>query len=110
HHRDGDVDPPGTLRGGDVHGRRDRRRPRRDLHAHGGAEDVLRPRHAQGEQAPAGPDAARARRPGGLALGAAMVLFAGAAFAGGVWMFGIEQLPEAATLAPWLLIDRFTLF
>ena len=50
------------------------------------------------------------RRPGGLALGAAMVLFAGAAFAGGVWMFGVEHLPEAATLAPWLLVDRFTLF
>jgi NADH-quinone oxidoreductase subunit N len=50
------------------------------------------------------------RRPGGLALGAAMVLFAGAAFAGGVWMFGVEHLPEAASLAPWLLVDRFSLF
>ncbi len=50
------------------------------------------------------------RRPGGLALGAAMVLFAGAAFAGGVWMFGVEHLAEAASLAPWLLVDRFSLF
>src|SRR5271170_7188533 len=50
------------------------------------------------------------RRPSGLALGAAMVLFAGAAFAGGVWMFGVEHLPEAASLAPWLLLDRFSLF
>ena len=50
------------------------------------------------------------RRPGGLALGAAMVLFAGAAFAGGVWMFGVEHLPEATSLAPWLLVDRFSLF
>src|SRR5580692_12415407 len=51
------------------------------------------------------------RRHGGLALGTAMVLFAGAAFAGGVWMFGVENLPEAAdSLAPWLLVDRFTLF
>ncbi len=49
-------------------------------------------------------------RQGGLALGAAIVLFAGAAFAGGVWMFGVEQLPEAASLAPWLLLDRFSLF
>jgi NADH-quinone oxidoreductase subunit N len=50
------------------------------------------------------------RRQGGLALGTATVLFAGAAFAGGVWMYGVENLPEAASLAPWLLIDRFTLF
>jgi NADH-quinone oxidoreductase subunit N len=49
-------------------------------------------------------------RQGGLALGAAVVLFAGAAFAGAVWMFGIENLPEATTLAPWLLLDRFSLF
>jgi NADH-quinone oxidoreductase subunit N len=49
-------------------------------------------------------------RHGGLALGTAMVLFAGAAFAGGVWLFGVDNLPEAASLAPWLLIDRFTLF
>jgi NADH-quinone oxidoreductase subunit N len=50
------------------------------------------------------------RRHGGLALGTALVLFAGAAFAAGVWMFGVENLPEAASLAPWMLIDRFTLF
>jgi NADH-quinone oxidoreductase subunit N len=49
-------------------------------------------------------------RQGGLALGAAIVLFTGAAFAAGVWMFGVEHLPEAASLAPWLLLDRFTLF
>ncbi len=36
------------------------------------------------------------RADGGLALGAAIVLFAGAAFAAGVWMFGIDQLPETA--------------
>src|SRR5271168_4538105 len=49
-------------------------------------------------------------RQGGLALGAAIVLFTGAAFAAGVWMFGVEHLPESASLAPWLLLDRFTLF
>ena len=49
-------------------------------------------------------------RQGGLALGAATVLFVGAAVAGGVWMYGIERLPEAASLAPWLLLDRFGLF
>jgi NADH-quinone oxidoreductase subunit N len=49
-------------------------------------------------------------RRGGLALGAATVLFAGAAFAAGVWMFGVEGLADAKSLAPWLLLDRFSLF
>jgi len=49
-------------------------------------------------------------RLGGIALGAAIVLFTGAAFAGGLWMYGIERLPEAAALAPYLLLDRFGLF
>jgi NADH-quinone oxidoreductase subunit N len=49
-------------------------------------------------------------RRGGLALGAAIVLFTGAAFAAGVWMFGIDALEEARSVAPWLLLDRFTLF
>jgi NADH-quinone oxidoreductase subunit N len=49
-------------------------------------------------------------RRGGLALGTAIVLLTGAAFAGAVWMVGIDSLPEAATLAPWLLVDRFSLF
>lgn len=47
---------------------------------------------------------------GGLALGAAIVLFTGASFAGAVWMFGVDRLPEAASVAPWLLLDRFSLF
>ena len=49
-------------------------------------------------------------RQGGLALGAAIVLFTGAAFAGAVWMFGIERVPETALVAPYLLLDRFSLF
>jgi len=49
-------------------------------------------------------------RKGGLALGAAIVLFAGGAVAGGVWMLGMDQMPDAASVAPWLLLDRFTLF
>jgi NADH-quinone oxidoreductase subunit N len=53
---------------------------------------------------------APARPVGGLALGAALVLLTSAAFAGGLWMFGIEQLTEASSVAPWLLTDRFTLF
>src|SRR5271165_3746874 len=47
---------------------------------------------------------------GGLALGAAAVLLAGAAFAACVWMFGVERLEGAQALSPWLITDRFTLF
>lgn len=47
---------------------------------------------------------------GGLALGASAILLAGAAFAATVWMFGVERLEGAETLAPWLITDRFTLF
>src|SRR5579859_5144665 len=54
-------------------------------------------------------EAFSARR-GGLALGAAIVLFAGAAFAGAVWMFGLDGLDDLQKVAPWLLIDHFTLF
>src|SRR5258708_30172941 len=50
------------------------------------------------------------RRRNGLALGAATVMFAGAAFAAAVWMYGVEQIGEIASLGPWLLVDRFTLF
>jgi len=50
-------------------------------------------------------------RKGGLALGAAMVLFAGAAVAGGVWMVGVQHFQDAtASLSPWLVNDRLTLF
>jgi len=49
-------------------------------------------------------------RRGGLALGAAAVLFAGAAFAATLWMLGDEGLEEASSVAPWLILDRFTLF
>ncbi len=47
---------------------------------------------------------------GGLALGAAAILLAGAAFAATVWMFGVERLEGADILSPWLITDRFTLF
>jgi NADH-quinone oxidoreductase subunit N len=50
------------------------------------------------------------RRPGGLALGAAIVLFSGAAFAGAVWMVGLKDLDGLESLRPWLLVDHFTLF
>lgn len=49
-------------------------------------------------------------RQGGLALGAAIVLFTGAAFAGAVWMVGDGVLGDAGSVAPYLLLDRFSLF
>jgi NADH-quinone oxidoreductase subunit N len=51
--------------------------------------------------------------PAGMGLGAAAVLFSGAAFAGAVWMVGTNSsdVQEAAVaLMPWLRIDAFTLF
>ncbi len=50
------------------------------------------------------------KRDAGLALGAALVLFTGGAFAGGLWMSGAESLAGAAAVAPWLIVDPFTLF
>jgi len=45
----------------------------------------------------------------GLALGAAMIFFSAFALSLGVWMNGTEGLGTEA-LAPWLVIDRFSLF
>ncbi len=49
-------------------------------------------------------------RRGGMALGTAVVLFTGAACAGGVWMFGVENVGDVSALAPWLVFDKLTLF
>ncbi len=46
----------------------------------------------------------------GQALGATMVFLAAGAFAAGVWLYGIDDLEGASSLAPWLMIDRFTVF
>ena len=46
----------------------------------------------------------------GLALGAAIVCLSAAAFASGVWLFGVERLGDLSALAPWIIVDRFTLF
>jgi NADH-quinone oxidoreductase subunit N len=50
-----------------------------------------------------------APRQRGLALGAAAVLFTGATFAVATWLYGVERL-DAGSLAPWLIVDRFSLF
>src|SRR4029078_12511306 len=53
---------------------------------------------------------AKPGRRGGLALGATMVFAAGFAFSIGVWLYGVEDVPERMLLAPSLVIDRFTIF
>jgi NADH-quinone oxidoreductase subunit N len=49
-------------------------------------------------------------RRGGLALGAAVILLTSAAFAGAVWMVGLDEIGDLSSLLPWLVVDRFTLF
>ena len=53
---------------------------------------------------------AKPNRRGGLALGATMIFAAGFAFSLGVWLYGVEDVPERTMLMPWLNIDRFTIF
>jgi len=50
------------------------------------------------------------RSPPGLALGTVAVLFTGATFAGTVWMAGLDRIGDLSSLAPWLIVDSFTLF
>src|SRR4051812_36679990 len=45
-----------------------------------------------------------------LALGSAVVLFAGALISVALWKVGPETIPGVETLAPYLIIDRFSLF
>lgn len=47
---------------------------------------------------------------GGLALGATIVFLAGGVFAGAAWLFGVDKLEGADVLAPWLIVDHFSLF
>ncbi|HVJ15573.1 MAG TPA: NADH-quinone oxidoreductase subunit N [Polyangiaceae bacterium] len=53
---------------------------------------------------------AGAGRSSELALGAAVVLFAGALASVAVWLVGPENIPGTAELAPYLVMDRFALF
>ena len=49
-------------------------------------------------------------RTAGLALGSTIVFAAGFAFAVGTWLYGVEDIAERETVAPWLVIDRFSIF
>jgi NADH-quinone oxidoreductase subunit N len=53
---------------------------------------------------------ALSKRSSGLALGATMVFAAGCAMSVGVWLYGVEDIPGLESLAPWIVVDRFTLF
>jgi NADH-quinone oxidoreductase subunit N len=45
-----------------------------------------------------------------LALGSAITLMAGAVFSLAVWFVGPEKLEGARDVAPWIIVDRFTMF
>ncbi len=49
-------------------------------------------------------------RKGGLALGAAAILLTAASFAGALWMAGPDSVGDVSSVAPWLILDRLTLF
>jgi NADH-quinone oxidoreductase subunit N len=53
---------------------------------------------------------ALSKRSNGLAMGTTMVFSAGVALSAGVWLYGVEEIPGLETLAPWIVVDRFTLF
>src|SRR5882672_4374783 len=57
-----------------------------------------------------GPNPTGESAPGGLALGTTAVLFAGASFAATLWMVGLERIGDVSAVAPYLILDRFTLF
>jgi NADH-quinone oxidoreductase subunit N len=45
-----------------------------------------------------------------MALGTAITLTAGAVFAAAVWMYGPDRLEGAEALAPYIVVDRFSVF
>ncbi|MFO0553161.1 MAG: NADH-quinone oxidoreductase subunit N [Polyangiaceae bacterium] len=66
---------------------------------------------SMGRKVPAGnsPDAEEGSS-SEVALGTAITLFAGAIAAIGVWGYGPENLTKVQSLAPYFVVDRFTLF
>ncbi|MEB2311399.1 MAG: NADH-quinone oxidoreductase subunit N [Sorangiineae bacterium] len=72
------------------------------------AEAFGRPVAREGE--PIDPTDAGSGRAAELALGSAVVLFAGAVLSIGVWLYGPERLEGLEFVAPYLLVDRFSMF
>jgi NADH-quinone oxidoreductase subunit N len=54
-------------------------------------------------------DAGAGRAPE-LGLGSAVILFSGAVLSIGVWLVGPERLPGIEAVAPYFIVDRFSLF
>ena len=52
----------------------------------------------------------RPGRDSGLAIGSAITFGAGGAFAAAVWLFGLDGIEGADAIAPWLVVDKFSLF
>jgi NADH-quinone oxidoreductase subunit N len=52
----------------------------------------------------------RPGRDSGLAMGTTITFVAAGAFAGAVWLFGVDGIEGADVIAPWLIIDKFSLF
>ena len=52
----------------------------------------------------------RPGRDSGLAMGSTITFVAAGAFAGAVWLFGVDGIEGADVIAPWLVIDKFSLF
>jgi NADH-quinone oxidoreductase subunit N len=46
----------------------------------------------------------------GLALGTTIVFAAGILFSAAVWLRGADRIPGVESLAPWIIVDRFSLF
>jgi NADH-quinone oxidoreductase subunit N len=46
----------------------------------------------------------------GLALGTTIVFATGVLFSAAVWLRGAGSIPGVASLAPWIIVDRFSLF
>lgn len=74
------------------------------------AEAFGKPAEGQGVNSKGEVVDAGAGRGAELGLLAAVVLFAGAVFSAGVWMVGPERIAGIDEVAPYLIIDRFSIF
>ena len=74
------------------------------------AEAFGKPAAAEGADAGGVVVDAGAGRGAELALGASVVLFGGAIFSLALWMVGPENVPGLDEVAPYLVIDRFSVF
>jgi NADH-quinone oxidoreductase subunit N len=74
------------------------------------AEAFGKPQSPEGYDAAGNVVDAGAGRSAEIALGASVVLFAGAVTSIGLWLVGPDKLEGIAAVQPYLMVDRFTLF